>query len=156
MSWNSPVPAVLSCTSGAPSERIFNRRKAWQLLVADVDQSQRFLGDQWIFSSHHRHRLADKANFVQCDQRAIAQAIAIKRIDVFDIVASQYRHDSGMSGSFLGVNRFNARVRKGAAQDFCLEQPGEIQITGVFRLPGNFVETVDPRCLVTAYHINDC
>jgi hypothetical protein len=49
---------------GAEGERVFNRREARQLLVAHLDQRQRFLGNQWIFSSDHRHRLTDKANFV--------------------------------------------------------------------------------------------
>ena len=45
-------------------------------------------------------------------------------------------------------------MRKGAAQDLCLQQTGQIQITGVFCLAGNFVETVDARSLLTALSLD--
>ena len=69
------------------------RHKA--VLVLHIDQRQRLLGDQRVFSGDHRHRFADKAHPVGRHHRAIAQTIAIIRIDVVEILAGKNGDDAG-------------------------------------------------------------
>ena len=87
-SWNSPLFATLSCKRGAPSASAASiSGTQGNSLILNVDQRQRFLGDERVFSGDDGNRLADKTHPVGRDDSAIAQTVAIIGIDVFQIFA---------------------------------------------------------------------
>ena len=65
-----------------------------QRLDLHVDQRQRLFRDESRRRGHHSHRLANETHPIRSDHGAVAQAIAVIRIDVFEIVAGQDREDA--------------------------------------------------------------
>ena len=110
-----------------------------QLLVVDVNQRQRFLGNCNVHRRHRRHRLADVAHLIDGDHRPAV----IDRVQIGDIRRRQHRDDTGQRLGLRGVNRAEPRMGKSASQDFSIKHSRNGDITDKFRRACDFLDTVD-------------
>ena len=118
-----------------------------QLLVLGLDQAQRLFGDVRIGGQHHRHRLADVTDLVQRQDRLVVERRAVIRIgdQPENILAGDDAMHAGHLLRGTDVDRADAAVGDGAAEDFSVQHAGQDQVVGVFGAAGDLGARFKPR-----------
>ena len=116
---------------------------AWQFLIMDVDQRQRFFGDRRTFRRDHGHRLADKPNPIDRHDGAVAQAVAVIGIDIAQIGARKYCGHARQRFGPPAIDRLNLGMRYRAAQHTGFEHVGQCDVCRKLRRAGDLFKAVD-------------
>ncbi len=77
--------------SHAGRQRRIDVQQWREFFVFHRDVVERLLRAQLVFSDHGSHRLAQKANLADCEQRMILHSVAVIRADVLKIVRRTVR-----------------------------------------------------------------
>ena len=110
-----------------------------QLLVFGDDQLRRLLGDVGIGGEHHGDRLADEVHLVDRQDRLIVECRAVigLRDDLAHVLDGDDAIDAGHLLGRAGVDRLDAAVGDGAAEDLAVQHAGKPHGVGVFGAPGD-------------------
>ncbi len=104
-----------------------------QLFVVGAYRLHGALGDVGIVREHDGDRLADIANFFQRQDRLVVKGGAVIRVgnEFLDVVAGDDGEDAVLGACRVGVDRADAAVRNGRAENLAGEHAGNAQIMDV-------------------------
>ena len=119
-----PVPIV---DEHGALERLLEVEHGRQLLVLDVDESERGLGLLRSLGRHGGHRVTGKAGPIDREHRLVAD-LAAEPGEIADV---RRRHRDGSAGHGRGVHAKNARMRIGRAEDAAVQHPRQLLVLGV-------------------------
>ena len=105
-----------------------------QLLVLGDDQLRRLLGDVRIGGEHDRDRLADIVHLADGEDRLVVEGRAVIGLgdDLAHVVGGDDAVDAGHLLGRAGVDRLDAAVGDGAAEDLSVQHAGQPHGVGVF------------------------
>jgi hypothetical protein len=118
-----------------------------QLLVFGDDLLHGLLGDMRIGREHDRDRLAHEAHLVDREDRLVVECRPIigMRDDGADVVRGDDAEDARDLLRRAGVDRLDAAMRDGAAEDLAIQHAGQAQIVGVFGAARDLVARLQAR-----------
>ena len=118
-----------------------------QLFVFGDDQLRRLLGDMGIGGKHHCNRLADIVHLVDRQDRLIVECRPV--IGLRDNLAHVLRRDDAVDPGHLlggaGIDRLDAAMGDGAAEDLSVQHAGKPHCMGIFGAPGDLLARLEPR-----------
>ena len=100
-----------------------------ELLVLNIDQSNRLFRDLLIIGRHRRHRIAAHPDFVVSQDRLVLHARA--DVNIFNVRAGQHGAHAFQRLCFGSIDIDDPRVRHRSAQNFSPEQIFERQVRRV-------------------------
>jgi hypothetical protein len=111
-----------------------------QLLVFGGDRLHGLLGHVRIGRQHHGDGLADEAHLLVREDRLVVERRAVigVRNDGLDVVDRDDAIDAGDLLRRAGVDRLDAAMRDGAAEDLGMQHAGQAEIMGVLRAARDF------------------
>ena len=107
-----------------------------QLVVPDVDDRDRGVGDGLGFRRDHGDRLAQEPDLAQGHDRTVPQRVAVVGIDVGQVRGGQDGDDAVELLRCPGVDRGDPGVRHRAVQDRTVEHARQPQVPGELGLAG--------------------
>ncbi len=123
-----------------------------QVLVLHPDELDGLLGHVGVDSGHRRHGMALVEHLV-AGQDVVALELETL-VSVAELLAGEggegkvpcrhHRLDAGVSLGLAGVDGLDAGMGVGAAQDFTMQQAGELDVGAVLGASGDFIHTVGP------------
>ncbi len=118
-----------------------------QLLVFGNDLLDRLLRDMRIGCQHHRNRLADIMHLADGEDRLVVEGGAIigVRDDLADVIGGDDAIDAGQLGRAAHVDRLDAAVSDGAAEDFGVQHARQLHGVGIFGAAGDLLARLEPR-----------
>ncbi len=119
-------------------------RDGVQILVLDVDQRQRLLGDLDAVGRDRRDLVAQAPHLVALERHVVLGEDAERPL-VRHVGGGQHRVHAGQRPGPARVDAHDARMHARRAQDLRVELAGEIQIVQVARLAARLVGRVELR-----------
>ena len=118
-----------------------------QFLVFGDDFLRRGLGDMRIGGEHDGDRLADEPHLVDRQDRLIMECRTVIGIgnDLGDVLGGDDAIDARDFFRRAHVDRLDAAVRHGAAEDFSVQHAGQPHRMGVFGAADDLVARFEPR-----------
>ena len=118
-----------------------------QFLVVGHDLLHGLIGDMRIAGEHDRDRFADKMHLADRQDRLVVERRPVIGIgdDFAHVVAGVDGVDAGHLAGGAGVDRLDAAMRHGAAEDLCMQHAGQLHQMRVFGTAGHLVAPFEPR-----------
>ena len=118
-----------------------------QLVVFGDDQRRRLLGDMRIGGEHDGNRLPHIMHLVDREDRLVVESRAVigLRDDLANILGGDDAINPGHLPGCAHIDRSDAAVRDGAAENLAVQHPGKPHGMGVFGAPGDLVAPFEPR-----------
>ena len=142
------VRAALRMQHGVPARghRGLGVHHHRQVLVLDLDQVARVLGDVAVLGDHRRHRFADVAHPV--DREAVlhhrrARELRRRAGHLLRFRAGEHEVHAGERLRLRGVDTLDAGVRPVAAQDRCVRHARERDVVDVLAVAGQEARVLD-------------
>jgi hypothetical protein len=120
----------------AAGDGLFDGHVTGQLGKFDVDQVEGLIGDPLIGGGHGGDRIANVAHLLP-RQRLLILADGKDAELHRQVIAGEHGQDPGQRARPGGIDIQDAGMRMRAAQDPPIEHPGQSEVIGEFRLPGD-------------------
>ena len=141
-----PAGRSSSCTRILLSAASTSSKIAGSSSILGDDQLGSLLGDVRIGGEHDRDRLADIMHLVDGQDRLIVERRAV--IGLGDDLAHVFGRDDAVDAGHClgraGVDRLDAAMGNGAAEDLSVQHAGQAHGVGVFGAPGDLLARLDP------------
>jgi hypothetical protein len=129
---------------GALGQRLFDGHDRRQRLVLHLDQAESAVGGFLVDRRDRRDHVADIAHLVDRDDRLVADRDAVVRVRQPYCVGAGYdRGDTGQGFGAPDIDRADAGMRVGTAQNLGVQHAGQAEVEGVAGSTGDFVRSVE-------------
>ncbi len=118
-----------------------------QFLIFRDDELHRLLRDMRIGGEHGRHRLADIVHLVDGEDGLVVEGRAVIRLgnDLAHVFRRDHAIDAGERFRRAGIDRLDAAVRHGAAEDLGMQHALQAHRVGIFGSARDLLAGFEPR-----------